>query len=56
MIGDVKITVRTLTAPWLPCDGSAISQALYPELYALIGSTTPVISYSEDTDVYISAK
>ena len=56
MIGKVKITVNELSEPWLPCNGSAISQALYPELYALVGATTPVISYSEDSEAYILAK
>lgn len=36
-IGDMLKTYRTdLDNTWLPCDGSAISQALYPNLYSLL--------------------
>lgn len=36
-IGDMLKTYRTdLDNTWLPCDGSAISKTLYPELYSLI--------------------
>lgn len=35
-VGDVKLTTRTLGGKWLPCDGSAIDPAQYPELYKVL--------------------
>lgn len=53
-VGDILITVRRLVAPWHLCDGSTFSQTAYPDLYAVLGSTTlPNISYSDDTGTYI---
>lgn len=53
-VGDILTTVRTLVAPWHACDGSTFDQTVYPELYAVLGSTTlPSISYSSDTTTYI---
>ena len=53
-VGDILTTVRVLTAPWHLCDGSTFSQSTYPDLYAVLGSTTlPSINYSDDTGTYI---
>lgn len=53
-VGDIRTTVRVLAAPWHLCDGSTFSQTAYPDLYAVLGSTTlPNISYSDDTGTYI---
>lgn len=54
-IGDMLTTVRYLDSTWLLCDGSTISQADYPELYAITGGTLPSLSYSDDTGTYIKA-
>lgn len=53
-VGDIRTTVRVLTAPWHLCDGSTFSQTAYPDLYTVLGGTTlPNISYSDDTGTYI---
>lgn len=53
-VGDILTTVRVLSAPWHACDGSTFSQSTYPDLYAVLGSTTlPSINYSDDTGTYI---
>lgn len=37
-IGDIKVTARTdLGDEWMLCDGSAIDESLYPELYNKLG-------------------
>jgi microcystin-dependent protein len=40
-IGTVKGWAGTIKIPmtWLACDGSAVSRAMYPDLYALIGTS-----------------
>lgn len=39
-IGSVVLwTVGTIPPNWLECDGSEVSQATYPDLYALLGNT-----------------
>lgn len=55
-IGDILTTARYLGDAWLLCDGASITQAQYPELYAIIGGTLPVLSYSDDTGTYIKAR
>jgi hypothetical protein len=30
--------VRAIAVDWLPCDGRFVSRALYPELFAVLGS------------------
>lgn len=40
-IGDYRESIRaTVGSEWLVCDGSLVSNTAYPDLYALIGSTT----------------